>query len=440
MVNSVLELFKQKLLALAKSKTKKMTDPVFQFRFILWWKYFGPKKLSEAIRTFNATPVLQRILKAPAKPYTRFIFRGFYTKITADFMDDLLTELVNRLCSWKNIGWITIVLDSFPVKSFLNTVKCLKTAPVNFSLIKQFVNNLDLTDILTGMNLSPKKTLAMKTKLIAVLIKETWDLQTWSRFWSTINSKEAIKIKFYLPVTYKSVQAFRNLKVELARYGQPESIEKKLVVAAVLALQKTVQAPLDHRIQTLSDLNGFFHEPHRWRDFGISQYYCSNKNEYDYGRGGLVVVLESLELPIFIDLTPKYKQGTDSILNFLDNLAKRYKDQLKGIRVLGDHEFGIEEIIAKIRAAFAGVPLIPCYGNSKNVSRPSETDKNTRKMVERVIGRLESNWHLEHPRLLGEHYARFHLKMAAFCDLIQVYFNLLSGDHSHPHSFKAIRM
>ena len=62
------------------------------------------------------------------------------------------------------------------------------------------------------------------------------------------------------------------------------------------------------------------------------------------------------------------------------------------------------------------------------------------KMVERVIGRLESNWHLEHPRLLGEHYARFHLKMAAFCDLIEVYFNLLSGNHSHPHSFKTIRM
>ena len=36
MVNPVIGLFKQKLLALVQSKTKKMTDPVFQFRFVLW--------------------------------------------------------------------------------------------------------------------------------------------------------------------------------------------------------------------------------------------------------------------------------------------------------------------------------------------------------------------------------------------------------------------
>ena len=150
-------------------------------------------------------------------------------------------------------------------------------------------------------------------------------------------------------------------------------------------------------------------------------------------------MLNSLEIPIAIDLTPKYKQGSESVLNFLDNLAKHYKDKLKGIYVLGDHEFGLEEVTTKIQATFAGIPVIPCYGNSKNFYQPSETDKNTRKTVERVIGRLELNWHLEHPRLLGEQYACFHLKMAAFCDLIQVYFNLLNGNHSHPHSFKTIR-
>ena len=107
-------------------------------------------------------------------------------------------------------------------------------------LIKRFIEDLDLTNILTALNLSPKKLLAMKAKLTALLIKEIWDLQTWNRFWTTIHSKEAIKAKFCLPMTYKSVQAFRNVEVELIHYGQPENVEKKLVAAAVSTLQKTV--------------------------------------------------------------------------------------------------------------------------------------------------------------------------------------------------------
>lgn len=47
-----------------------LTDPRFQFRFLIWWKFFGPQKLTTAIRKLNHLPDLKIILKAPVQEYT----------------------------------------------------------------------------------------------------------------------------------------------------------------------------------------------------------------------------------------------------------------------------------------------------------------------------------------------------------------------------------
>lgn len=56
-----------------RSKTgRPPTDYRFQFRFVLWWKFFNPVPLAAAVRRFNKSPALKQILDAPATPYWAF--------------------------------------------------------------------------------------------------------------------------------------------------------------------------------------------------------------------------------------------------------------------------------------------------------------------------------------------------------------------------------
>ena len=78
-----------------KSKLgRPVTDLSFQFRWLAWWKFFGPKELQTAIRTFNQSKVLKKNLRAPAKPYSREIFRGFRKKLGAGMLERMQGLLI----------------------------------------------------------------------------------------------------------------------------------------------------------------------------------------------------------------------------------------------------------------------------------------------------------------------------------------------------------
>ncbi|MFX0060662.1 MAG: RNA-guided endonuclease TnpB family protein [Candidatus Hermodarchaeota archaeon] len=55
---------------LKKKTGRPPTDYHFQLRFILWWKFFEPVPLTTAVRRFNHSPELRKLLEAPPGPYT----------------------------------------------------------------------------------------------------------------------------------------------------------------------------------------------------------------------------------------------------------------------------------------------------------------------------------------------------------------------------------
>ena len=107
--------------------------------------------------------------------------------------------------------------------------------------------------------------------------------------------------------------------------------------------------------------------------------------------------------------------------------------------MVGDSEFGLPAIRRAIEKLFQGTALFPNYGRSGERVEISKADRTLRKMVERVIGRLVTTWHLETPRHLGAEYAAFHLQVSVLCDLLQVAFNRRTGNGAHPHALKSIR-
>lgn len=416
-----------------------LTDVAFQLRWVVWWKFFGPRSLQQALRQFNEAEFLQAVLQAPPIKYTREIFHTFRKKLEEQALDPLTDQLIDMIDAKGLVDWSTAVVDSAPQKSYLNTQKCLKRPPIDYSVLTQFVKQISLEAVLTKLQVSIKMLPRVETKLMALLVKAIWDLASWNQCWKALYGKAAKKADLTPPYSYKTSQSLQQVTELLAGRPDTREIETLLVAAAVKTLGQLGHKPSAGAPQTLKDLNAWWYTPHRWKDPGISLYHCASKKTYQYGRGILLLVLKSLELPIFIMLTPKYKQSEQAILIFFKRVHQKYGKRLTQAKFLGDSEFGLSSVRDLITSKFKGRPIFPNYGASKEKVEIAKEDRDDRKLVERVLGRLVTNWDLERPRHVGEEFTRFHIKIAMFCDLLQVRFNLKLGNLTHPHAIKDIR-
>ena len=438
-MESVFQRFYPLLDRLKRKRGRPATDYRFQLRWLAWWKFFGPPKLQKAIRIFNRSKFLNKLLRAPAKPYSREIFHGFRKKLGTGTLERMQALLIERFHNQGLLEWLTLIVDSFPVKSFLNTVKCLKIPPINYEHLAQFLATVSVQAVLTRLQIQSHYWANMQTKLLALLVKAIWDLPTWNRCWKVVYGAKAKAQAIRLPYPYKSSASLKSIEGLLASRPDRAELERLLVTAAGQALTQLKLKPATWAPTTLAELNGCWHTPHRWRDLGISLYYCAAKHKYEFGRGGLLAILPSLELPIMVTLTPKYKQSEASILDFFARLKWCWGCLLRGVKVLGDSEFGLPSIRWAIGEFFQGTSVFPNYGTNTEQGELSKAERTLRKMVDRVIGRLVTTWHLETPGHLGAEYAAFHLQVCVFCDLLQVAFNLHLGNGVHPHAVEPLR-
>jgi hypothetical protein len=415
------------------------TDYRFQFRWLLWWKFFGPRVLQHAIRVFNHSSLLHTVLRAPTHPYSREIFHGFRKKLGPDVLEHLQALVLQDFTRQGLLSWRLLIVDSFPVKSFLNTVKCLKIPPINYDHLTQFLTTISVQSVLRRLESSSRTRVKLHTKLVALLVKNIWDLPSWEHCWKVLYRGPAKEQALRVLSAYKSALSLKSIEPLLAQRPDRVELERLLVQAARQALAQLQLKPTTWQPTTLRELNGCWHTPHRWRDPGSSLYYCAAKHRYEFGRGGLLAILPELELPLRVALTPKYKQSEESILKYFTQLQRSYGAHLRGVKVLGDSEFGLVSIRQAIQEQFQGTTRFPNYGRSKEVVEISKTERGQRKMIERVIGRLNETWRIETPRHLGADYARFHLQVGVLCDQLQVVFNRQLGNKTHPHALKAIR-
>lgn len=438
-LDPVIDDFQPHLQVLLASTGHPLTDVAFQLRWLIWWKFFGPRTLQKALRVFQESDFLQVLLRAPAGDYTREIFHTFRKKLEAQALDAMMDDLISTIDEAGLLDWKTAIVDSAPLKSYLNTQKCLKRPKVEYTVLKTFVEQISLDTVLDRLQPSIKKRLRIHTKLIALLVHAIWDLVSWDQCWKTLYGKDAQKAGITLPYEYKTSVSLQQITEVLTARPDGQEIEVLLVTAAVTTLVQLGCKPASWAPRTLTELNACWATPHRWKDPGVSLHHCASKKIYQYGRGVLLLVLKTLELPISINLTPKYKQSEQAILTFFQRVHQKYGARLCHAKILGDAEFGLTEVRELIRTLFQGQPIFPNYGASQKKVRIAKADWNDRKLVERVLARLVVNWDLERPRHVGADFARFHIKIAMFCDLLQVTFNLKLGNLAHPHAIKDIR-
>lgn len=424
---------------LNKDQGRPPTDRRFQLRFIIWWKLYGPTGQKTAVDEFNRSTVLPEILQAPPDRYTRYSLRRFLTDLGENGFQQIGITLVRYLLKHKYLTITDLVIDSFPVYSYLNPVKCYQSAPFNRKLATQIFAKLELGKILQLFPKQHGRSAPVADKLKAWIHHYLWDIPSEAMNHRLIFSQAHRKSILRLEKGWTVVNTYRNFLPTISRLPNRIQIQLALVTEIERILKELNIIPSQKRLESLDDLRTVFYKSHRSKDSGISLAHCAAKKHDFFGRGGLITISPFLELPLLIGLTPKYKQSELQIIDFLKTLAKYLKSELQEIKVISDSEFGTANIKSELKAQFQAKPCIDNYGNSKERYNYTASQRIKLKTVERVIGRLTTQFQLERPKVYGNKNVAIHLQLAGLSDLLIVCYNLMNGNKGHPHSHSLLR-
>lgn len=415
------------------------TDYRFQLRFLLWWKVFGPVPMATAVRRFNQSPELRQLLGASASVYTRFALLRFLKKLQPRTIATMCLQLLK---DWLATGFLDLghlIIDSFPVYSYLNFRKCLKIPPFDRQWAKAFFTELQLDTI---VDLFPKAhglAAPYADKLKCWIYHHLWDMPSAKHGHQRIFGKLQHRKTMQLQRGWKTVDTYRNFLKQLKTLPNAQTIEQAVLREVDRVLQQLQVPRKGGPWTTMADLRRVLHLSHRHKDAGISLSHCAAKHQTFFGRGGLIVVTKQLGIPLLVELTAKYKQSTEDILKYLERLHQIFGPRLPGAIFSGDSEFGSQPIITKLASQLRVQPQIPGYGFAKSQSLLVKKDKATTLVIERAIARITGNFQLEHPHRLGPTAVQQHLHLCWLCDLLLLQFNRLNGNQAHPHSMLNIR-
>ncbi|MFX0093321.1 MAG: hypothetical protein ACFFBD_16315, partial [Candidatus Hodarchaeota archaeon] len=166
------------------------TDYRFQFRFLLWWKFFEPRPLTAAVRRFNQSPELRKILDAPPGPYTRFAVYRFLKKLQNQIVPRMCLTVLLDFVRGGVLDFSRLIIDSYPVYSFLNTAKCLRMAKFDKSIAKRVFEVLGLKNIIELLPKAHGRAAPYEDKLKCWIHEYLWDIPSAKKCHRLVFGKE----------------------------------------------------------------------------------------------------------------------------------------------------------------------------------------------------------------------------------------------------------
>ena len=152
------------------------TDRHFQLRFLFLWKFFLPIAPATAIDKFNKSPEMRQILEAPETDYTRWSLRRFLKAVGEEGFMKMGLLIITDLVKKGVLDLSQILLDSFPIYSFLNTAKCLRMPKFDMKMAQEFYQNLSLKHIIKLFPKQHWRAAPLADKIKAWIHHYLWDV------------------------------------------------------------------------------------------------------------------------------------------------------------------------------------------------------------------------------------------------------------------------
>ena len=279
----------------------------------------------------NKSPELQQILEAPVKPYIRSSLRRFLKDVGEEGFRRMGLLLGLKLVKKGIIDTSKVVLDSFPIYSYLNMKKCLKIPKFDKKLAKSFFQELKLNHIISKFPKPRGNSAPLVDKLKVWIHQYLWDIPSNQRNHYYIFGRTNRKEVLGLEKGWKAAKTYQDFLNTLKALPNAFKIEYATVTEVVRVLRQLGVALKSTQYQRIEDLRFMFHTPHRLKDPTITLNYCAPKDHHFMGRGGLLAILPSLGIPLFLQVTPKYKQSEESIRTFLQSMSHQYGNLLREI-------------------------------------------------------------------------------------------------------------
>jgi hypothetical protein len=323
----------------------------------------------------------------------------------------------------KIIAAKRLIIDGFPIFSYLNTLKCLRNEKIDLAQVTTFFRKLrDNIAALRLADILPKlkgNAIPHLDKLKVYLFQILWNMSSKKNCVATIKNVEGLEATLQFEkrcpcaVSYSTyVKAYESSK----HFGE---LQRRL-----LQLLSTIDVLKDKvgsfsQIGKLEELRGIMSNPYAAKDVGARMNYSSSKRMAYWGRGGKVMCDGDSELPLLMGTWSSAVMGKEEVHKFIKEFKKHYGTFIHVKNLVGDGEFDIEGIDAMVKKELGAKARFTTAKLHNGIEEGKKWWNVFRIGVERCISRMTEKFGLEHPRLLGDESVELHTHLVGVCQLLQ---------------------
>jgi len=186
------------------------------------------------------------------------------------------------------------------------------------------------------------------------------------------------------------------------------------------------------QFKNLEELRGVLVSSHLRKDAGAKLSRCITKKEYYWGRTGNILVDQASNLVLWFDSTNKGSFEDGQFAKMLHQFHLAYGNTFHPSLIVGDPELDSPGKKKAVETELGPHCHLWVTGARGPFPQARRALARLRLEVERVIGRLETQFHLEHPRYLGPTAVRAHQHLIGICQTLQaLYHHQIAPDQGY---------
>jgi hypothetical protein len=405
----------------------------FQFRFLVFYFLSGFPSLFDAREFINSSIEWQDILHMPVKTYHGSTLSRFLERVGEETYQHIESCLIRLLLKHRLVTLKTVIIDSFPVISHLNTQKCLKHFSLDLQTFTSLFQQLDFSSIIPSLPAKRWRKIKPETYLKIFMFQFLWGYLSSTHLFKVFKKKPAIQLVLTGIDALPRYNTYCKFIKELKSSRNWPAVKFLLeIMISGNAAGKPVYPGWEH-------LQGLMDNQHQLKDPGSRLNYCPSKNLTYFGRAGGLFVDGGSELPLSGWVQSGARIGNEEFRELMELATSTFPEHVKVDKVVGDGEFDTDTNQESCQEIL-GAKLVRPVDQGKTMNRRlPEVFFKLRLGVERVIARLAKLNGMQRPPVLGEKRVRSYVHGGIITLQLLALYSAQSGQRSKCRSIKWMR-
>jgi hypothetical protein len=377
-------------------------DQAFQLRWFIWHLLFGEQTIELSLLKFNGWSELRDLLHCPKKTYYQSTLNRFLDRVGPVTLCKIHVALVLECLKLGLLKGMRLVIDGFPIPSYLSTQKCLKNPKLVIGECKEFFAQLPLLKLVGQLRAAGMTGHLLADCLRVFIFEVLWNMPSRTKAIKTIKEKEGLEAALEFPKRCPCVATYQKFVTALEALSRFGAIQKALIARVCSSPALAVKAGSLKAVKQFVQLRGLLSNSLPAKDSGTKLNYCASKKMTYWGRGGKILTDAESELPVLLGIQRDAAISEAEFTEFLQLFRASYGEAFPIEELVGDGEFapeGYKEGTEKVLEVSLH-SLEEEAGTKRKRLKPKWFK--VRLTVERCISRLKCGFQVQAPRVMGE--------------------------------------